>query len=525
MGFGTYQTGTTDGTDGTTSSGHPGAGGYTVGVAGLSDSVVAANNAYNDSLNNSNNGDNGNDGGNDNNNSFTNNLTNNIEAMSKYLRNSMPVRVLDALFGKFGGHEGKTYWESQRDAFGSPADRMQFEIDNPRPVLDQFTYQKTAEQKYKDLSAEEATLKKPDGIIQSTWDSFAIATKRVLQAGENGNVGGGYTPVAAGGSGQGDGSNAVTRTDENGDTRVVGRYTNDTAQRGSNTAVYGDDYLKAIPDSYKINNLYKQILGREVGSAGLGYYGPKLADGSMTELQLKESLLASNEYKNSGATASAPLSAPITSPSASNSVATSYGNSSNAGRQWTSGVFANNNGGGYTDGGVDTGVVDTGDNSVLNGLYQDVFGRDVGPDGIAAYKSMLDDGSMKPEDLRAILMASAEKANQVETVTPATVVTGPLDSSNSNQLSVVNPYREQLNKSYLSNFGREIGDAGLDYYTTQLDSGNQDMNQVLADLSYEKNPEKMRWEEKKALAETAGPLSLIGTTGANTAAATTAGAA
>jgi hypothetical protein len=92
---------------------------------GKSTHEVAAEKAAS-TIGSSTNGGNGNDGGNDNNNSFTNNLTDSIEAMSKYLRNSMPVKVLDALFGKFGGHEGKTYWESQRDAFGSPADRMQF---------------------------------------------------------------------------------------------------------------------------------------------------------------------------------------------------------------------------------------------------------------------------------------------------------------------------------------------------------------------------------------------------------------
>jgi len=341
--------------------------------------------------------------------------------------------------------------------------------------------------------------------------------------------------IIKGNSGNNSGNNFVTRTDSEGNTREVGRYTNTTPQRGSNTAVYGDDYLKAIPDSYKINNLYKQILGREVGSAGLGYYGPKFADGSMTELQLKESLLASNEYKNSGGSVSAPLSAPITSPSASNSVATSYGNSNNAGRQWASGVFANNNGGGYTGGGVDVGGSTT-----LNGLYQEVFGRDVGPDGIAAYQSALDNKTMAPEQVRDILMSSAEKTNQLATGNTAAVITAPLDGNDSVSLSTntddanTAALKARMNQSYIDNFGRPIGDAGMDHYLPMLQSGMHTNGQAVDESWFNKHlattNEAKTYAPLGGFAETGMLSTNLGYTPVNAmttaaAAATTAGAA
>jgi len=492
--------------------GHPSAGPlsgtYKLGVAGLGDTAIAGNNAYNDKFNDNGKGSEGNDSDDSNQTALDKFVSKNISGplskqvgdLTNFINNHPLVKFLDSTIGEvFGGHPGQTYWESKAPPPTSEY-YAAYEKANPRPITDQFTYQRTASEVAAGVKADDAR-------------------NRVLSYSGNSNS---------------TNSNVATRTDSEGNTREVGRYTNTTPQRGSNTAAYGDNYLKAIPDSYKINNLYKQVLGREAGPAGLNFYGPKLADGSMSESQLKATLLASNEYKNSGASASAPLSAPITSPSASNSVATSYGNSNNAGRQWTSGVFANNNGGVYAGGG-DTGVDITKNGTTLNGLYQEVFGRDVGPDGIAAYQSALDNKTMTPEQVRAILMASVEKTNQLATGNTAAVVTAPLDVNDSVSLStdtnttnlasnsgtgsdfrytaedgsvfsydpstgtptlVTGPLNtssavlsdeDQLRQYYKTYLGREIGDAGLTGYTNMLADGSKNMSDIKADLAYVKS--------------------------------------
>ena len=512
--------------------GHPSAGPlsgtYELGVAGLGDTAIAGNNAYNDKFNDNGKGSEGNgqttlDNFVDKN--ISGPLSETLNALSDVIINSLPFKTIEAIFGSASKHPGKTSWEAERDSFSDLEAQKNWLASNPQPKFDQFTYQNTdAEKKYyADRNKENLFNSKPDGINAADWANMDSATKEFFASKGQGN----------------NQSNVVTRTDSEGNTREVGQYTNNTPQRGSNTAVYGDNYLKAIPDSYKINNLYKQILGREAGPAGLNFYGPKFADGSMSEPQLKATLLASNEYKNSGGSVSAPLSAPITSPSASNSVATSYGNSSNAGRQWTSGVFANNNGGGYTGGG-DTEVDTTKNGTTLNGLYQEVFGRDVGPDGIAAYQSALDNKTMTPEQVRAILMTSAEKTNQLATGNTAAVVTAPLDVNDSVSLSTTTndantaALKARMNQSYIDNFGRPIGDAGMDHYLPMLQSGMHTNGQAIDEAWFNshlaKSDEAKTYTPLGGFAETGMLSTNLGYTPVNAmttaaAAATTAGAA
>jgi len=424
------------------------------------------------------------------------------------------VGFLDSTIGKvFGGHPGQTYWESKAPPKGSAA-RVQYEIDNPRPVTDQFTYQRTAAQ------------------VANGVDADALRGKVLSYSGNDNSY---------------DANNTVVNPD--GTVRTKGGYTNTGSQRASNsTNSYANNYFKAIPDSTfatanpirtaqndpfnrsTINKLYNSVLGRDVGQAGMDYYLPMLNNGTLNPQGLSNILNNSEEKKN----VTGPLSSPsniITSPSASNSVAISYGNNRNGGRQWTSGVFANNNGSRYTNDA--SAPLDPATNPPsLNDLYQEVFGRNVGQSGIDAYQSALDNKTMTPEQLRAILMASDEKTNQVETGNTATVVTAPLDVNDSVSLSpdtsttntasssgtgpdfrytvedgsvfsydpstgtptlVTGPLgtssavlsdEDQLREYYKTYLGREIGNAGLTGYTNMLADGSKSMSDIKADLAW-----------------------------------------
>ena len=48
-----------------------------------------------------------------------------------------------------------------------------------------------------------------------------------------------------------------------------------------------------------------------------------------------------------------------------------------------------------------------------------------------------------------------------------------------------------LNQAYIDNFGRPIGSVGWDFYNKEIDNNRKTMAQVLADLSWDQNPEGM----------------------------------
>ena len=501
--------------------GHPSADvKYAVGSAGLGDLAIAGNNAYNDRFNDNGKGSEGN--GNDANNQVTTldnfvrqnisgPLSEQVSDLTDFIAKHPLVKFLDSTIGEvFGGHPGQTYWESKAPPEGDPA-RVQYEIDNPRPVTDQFTYQMTPSEKNSqlphafidgqpttDVQKQIAALtggKAPSSTIYSSPGVADVQATAAL-ANSEGN--------------QSDNNNVTTLSNNTRLAGEEGRYTNSTPQRGSNTAAYDSNYNRAIPST---------------------------------------ATLAANPFMTAQA---APLAGAITSPSAFNSVATSYGNTNNAGRQWTSGAMKTNNGGGYTN--TAPAPLDTTENFTnLNDLYQEVFGRNVGQPGRDAYQSSLDDKSLSTDRLRDILYDSAEykdaqnaeKNNLAElernrvlteqakqaraaeaaaeaaaknnaTSTPLvvadpaplsgssgtgpdfrytvedgsvfsydpstgtpTLVTGPLNTS-----SAVLSDEDQLRQYYKTYLGREIGNAGLTGYTNMLADGSKSMSDIKADLAW-----------------------------------------
>ena len=542
--------------------GHPSADvKYAVGSAGLGDLAIAGNNAYNDRFNDNGKGSEGN--GNDANNQVTTldnfvrqnisgPLSEQVSDLTDFIAKHPLVKFLDSTIGEvFGGHPGQTYWESKAPPEGDPA-RVQYEIDNPRPVTDQFTYQMTPSEKNSQL---------PHAFIDGQPTTDVQKQIAALTGGRApsstvysspGVVDVQATAALANSEGNQSDNNNVTTLSNN--TRLAGeegRYTNSTPQRGSNTAAYDSNYNRAIPST---------------------------------------ATLAANPFMTAQA---APLAGAITSPSAFNSVATSYGNTNNAGRQWTSGAMKTNNGGGYTN--TAPAPLDTTENSTgLNDLYQEVFGRNVGQPGRDAYQSSLDNNSLSIDRLRAILYDSpeyknAEKDNLAEiernrllaeqakqarateaaskaateaaskaaaeaaaknnaTSTPLVVAspaplssssgTGPdfrytaedgsvfsYDPSTNTPTLVTKPtatapladkateldlLKERMNQSYINNFGRPIGDVGMDHYLPMLQNkmhtNGQAIDEAWFNSHLSKSGEAAKYTAKKAAAA-AAPLS------------------
>ena len=396
-------------------------------------------------------------------------LSEQVSDLTDFIAKHPLVGFLDSTIGKvFGGHPGQTYWESKLPAPTSEYYDAYVKA-NPRPVTDQFTYQMTPSEKNSQL---------PHAFIDGQPNTDVQKQIAALTGGKApsstvysspGVVDVQATAALANSEGNQSNNNNVTTLSNN--TRLAGeegRYTNSTPQRGSNTAAYDSNYNRAIPST---------------------------------------ATLAANPSMTAQA---APLAGAITSPSAFNSVATSYGNTNNAGRQWTSGAMKTNNGGGYTN--TALAPLDTTENSTsLNDLYQEVFGRNVGQPGKDAYQSSLDDKSLSTDRLRDILYDSAEykdaqnaeknnlaelERNRVLTeqakqaraaeaaatnnalyptltvASPATPATAPLGD---NTLSAS---RNKINEYYQTHFGRDIGDAAYEHYAPILATGVHENGQT-----------------------------------------------
>ena len=384
---------------------------------------------------------------------------------------------LDNTLGVFGGHPGQTYWESIAPPPTS-AGYAQWVIDNPRGKMDGFTYQMTETEKNAQLDHAFTGTPTTEGQFRAVYNGTVTADGNLYDSGAGDN--------------NDDGTGSGTSVP-----RVKSHYTNATHQTGSNTAAYGDNYFKAIPDAV---------------------------------------FAAANPVKTAQ---NSPLAGTITSPSASNSVATSYGNSRDAGRQWTSTAMGGSQA--PLDGGGGTGDNVLDNKNSINSLYKSILGRDVGQDGLNTYLPMLNNGTLKVSELATILQNSAEKANSVidtkgpldngdtadftadgtgadstvvdNTVVDNTVVEGDSGSNNdfswtaadgsvftydsatgspvlvsgaTNNAATVAPLgnEEYLKQQYKYNFGREIGQEGLDHYLPMLDSGTHVSGQTGIDQNW-----------------------------------------
>jgi hypothetical protein len=121
----------------------------------------------------------------------------------------------------------------------------------------------------------------------------------------------------------------------------------------------------------------------------------------------------------------------------------------------------------------------------INGLYNEAFGRNVGLDGLGAYLPLVQQG-MGKNDLRSILYNSDEAKALGKTsynVPIETGVEGGLLSGDAYKKPInLEDYRSQLNAAYMAQFGRELGQEGLDFYGQQMYNG-KDWNQILAEIT------------------------------------------
>lgn len=126
----------------------------------------------------------------------------------------------------------------------------------------------------------------------------------------------------------------------------------------------------------------------------------------------------------------------------------------------------------------------------INGLYNEAFGRDVGLNGLGAYLPLVQQG-MGKNDLRRILYNSDEAKALGKTSFNTPIETGveggllspspyqpPVDKAPIN----LEDYRSKLNAAYVAQFGRELGQEGLDFYGQQMYNG-KDWNQILAEIT------------------------------------------